>query len=116
MTIREALEIFGIENVRRAMSAFERPSACRWCGCFVGTGLGAPLTDQAAAGDVAAQWLSHGRRGRSWNDRFWAMWTLSGAYEENRAGANRDELRSEAITFLAEHGTAHEPSPAQVHA
>lgn len=108
MTIREALEIFGVENVRRAMDAFTRPSRSRWCGCFVGTGIGASLSDQVAASNAAAHWLGQQRsNGPGWNDRFWAMWVLSGAYEGARS--NREELYGEAVAFLAEHGSHPEP-------
>ena len=105
MTIRQELEILGVERVKSAMIAFEhrllRREACFHDGeicCFLGhTGLGLRDAKEHITGK------SYGvPEVESYFEGF-------GGCDSNML-SSREELRQECILFLAEHGVAIENS------
>ena len=93
MTIQEALEVAGVERVKRGMRAFAVEYHSCTAQCVVG------YMRNGEPGDYADMVIEIGSP---------AM-TLSDAFEESNT--NRAALEQDCIQFLAENGSAAEPSP-----
>jgi hypothetical protein len=117
MTIREALEILDVDRVRSAMAAFEAdcvdPQGETWNVCFLAMAYGsrgrllqAMLAIEPRVGECGGE---HAAAVLGVEDD--VVDTLTLAFDEAPY-----LLQSEATAWLAEHGNALEPSPAQVHA
>ncbi len=111
MELREALEILGPDRVRLGMRAIDdrRTVDVTICqSCFVGEAFG---------GQTGAYTIGRSDYNYKEASTICEMWyegwlTPYGIGPRISQQESRAHLRSECIAFLAEHGTAVEPSPA----
>lgn len=120
MNLRDALEILGVERVRKGMRAIDDRRPAMQLGlcatCFVGEAFGQPDngTSVYAAAVHRSRW---GQNLPSPNLVQLAARTCEIAYEGDGATldtspcpTSRTELRDACVQFLAEHGNAPEPA------